>query len=82
MNEIIFKTKTTGGDTAVHVVYIERINNIECVHVITRLFVDSNTGNERVLRKFFNKYYIQREMLYQLSTLLAIVNAVKILKIK
>lgn len=80
MKIVPFKTKTTSGDTAINIVMIRIINNIECVHVVTRLFVDENMPGEIVLRKFFGKYYIQREMIYKLSTFELINHAVLFLK--
>lgn len=80
MEAAVFKTKTTGNLPAIHAVFLVTINDIECVHIITRMFVDNNDENAKVIRKYFGKYYIQREMIYKLSTFELINNAVLFLK--
>lgn len=80
MNVVSFKTKTTGNLPAIHAVFLVTINDIECVHIITRMFVENNDENAKVIRKYFGKYYIQREMIYKISTLESILEAVSILK--
>ncbi len=82
MEAAVFKTKTTGNLPAIHAVFLVTINDIECVHIITRMFVDNNDENAKVIRKYFGKYYIQREAFYQVSTLEYIIKAVSILKNK
>lgn len=82
MEAAVFKTKTTGNFPAVHTVFLVTINDIECVRIITRMFADNNDDNDKVIRKYFGKYYIQREALYQVSTLEYIIKAVSILKNK
>lgn len=76
MDAIRFKTKTSEGLPAAHYVMIDDINAEKTVRIVTRMFVISDEGRTKVLRKFFGKYYIQRESLFYLSTFIEIVDCV------